>query len=480
MSDFPVDLTQLAQSQAPPPIPDGNNLPATSNAAPPSPMALAMARQQAGQQPPPQTSNQPPRPQLILEQLIRGLAKPPQTPPDAMGVSRPVSRLDTFESFLGNFVNALGHGLAASGHGPGAFGRGFGAAVTAPYEQAQQQFQQSQAAQANQAEIQQKQAQSQLTQAQTGMYGQTVMTPYGPMNQALAAKVFPAMIRAEGQTTSATIGANARIKAARLGLGPTVDVPKDLQEQLNLPPQLPLKMLNQAESAANKPLTVVQGASDAYVVNKDTNAKKALGVGSGRIAATMARPVQVADPNAPGGVRYMPAGEAMRTGAPAASSASVTAPKAVIKEFTSGTAGKTLNSFNTATDHLRILSQLGDALNNGSTPLINRFANAYATQTGGAAPTTFNMAKQAVAGEIAKTFKGQATEGEITAINSTLNAAQSPAQLKGAISTALQLMESKRQALLEQYNAGIKAQPAFPQPKAGGGSVDNLLNKHGF
>jgi len=164
------------------PIPDASSLPLTSNAAPPSPEQIALARIQAGQQPPRQ-SQQPPVPQPILQTLIQGLARPPQTQPDQMGVSRPVSRLDTFESFLGNFVTALGQGLSAA-HGPGAFGKGFGAAVTAPYQQAVGQFEQGQSAQANQAEIQQKQAQTALTQRQTELTGQmaTISIPgMGPM-----------------------------------------------------------------------------------------------------------------------------------------------------------------------------------------------------------------------------------------------------------------------------------------------------------
>lgn len=80
-------------------------------------------------------------------------------------MARPVSRMDTFEHFLGNFVQALGQGMAAA-HGPGAAGKGFGAAVGAPYQQAMQQFQVGQQAQANQAEIQQRQAQTQVTQAE--------------------------------------------------------------------------------------------------------------------------------------------------------------------------------------------------------------------------------------------------------------------------------------------------------------------------
>lgn len=420
-------------------------------------------------QAPAQQAMQPPRPggkPLLLDYIQnmikggRGQVQPGQAP------ERPQSRGDMTLNFMGQFLSNMAEGLKESGHGPGANLRGAAGAMQAPYGRAVQQYQMQQQQQAQQAQIASEQAKTQLTEAQAEQAKNVVMTPYGPMNQKLAEKVFPA-----------AIAGGAKVTSAQIGQGMGVDVPKDLQEQFGVPAKMPIKQLNALESAANKPLTTVQGANDAFVVNKQTGAKTALGVGSGRLAMVMNRPVQVADPKNPGGVIYMPAGEAMRLGLPAASSANVTVPKGVMKEFTSGASAKTLNSFNTATEHLKLLSSLGDALDNGNIPLINTAANRVATATGGAAPTSFNMAKQAVAGEIAKTFKGQATEGEISAINSTLNNAQSPTQLKGAINTALSLMESKRAALMKQYDEGIKNQPAFPT-SGNDGAMDRLSKKY--
>jgi hypothetical protein len=390
-----------------------------------------------------------------------------------------VSKQEFFRDMLGKFFYAVGTGLANRGQGPGADARGAGAALTALPNLAIQQ---------QQMDIQRQQAQgmgayhqAQATALQNrsalkdvpmvGSDGKPVMGSDGqPVMMKLPADQAEKYLQATttaGQHAAATTGAAqtgaaAKVTAAQISQGIPVAVPKELQEQFGAPAQLPLKQLNALESAANKPLTTVQGATDSYLLNKQTGDKTALGVGSGRVAATLARPVQVADPDNPGGVKYMPAGEAMRTGAQAATSAQVTVPKSVMKDFTSGQSAKTLNSFNTATEHLKLLSQLGDALDNGKLPIINKIANRYATATGGAAPTSFDMAKQAVAGEVAKTFKGQATEGEIAAINSTLNNAQSPQQLKDAIGTALALMESKREALMKQYDQGIKSNPAFP------------------
>lgn len=399
-----------------------------------------------------------------IKQMIhpQGTVQPGQAQPTSP--SRGHATLDFIQQFLGN----LSQGLAAAGHGPGANLRGFAGGVEAPYERALGQFQTGQQAQLAQSQIAAQQSKSALEKAQADQLANVVQTPYGPMSSALAAKVFPAAIAAQGRTGAAQIGGQARVQAAQIGQGMMTDVPQELQEQFGVPAKLPIKQLNALESAANKPLTVVQGANDSYVVNKNTQAKKALGVGSSRIAAIDARAVKVADPNTPGGVRYVPVSEAKRLGLQADTSATVKVPASVLKDFTSGKSAQTLNSFNTATEHLKLLDQLGDALGNGDVPRVNALGNAISKATGGAAPVSFDMAKQAVAGEVAKTFKGQATEGEISALNSVISNAQSPAQLKGAISTALSLMESKRAALMEQYNQGIKGQPAFPQGKSSG------------
>src|SRR5262249_40915793 len=147
----------------------------------------------------------------------------------------------------------------------------------------------------------------QLAQAQIAQGGaQPVETPYGKMPAALAGKILSPYLGYEGKIGAAQIGgqsreaaaqtgaqarvqgaqigagartqaaqteADARVKAAQMNLGPMAAVPEDLQQQFGLPAQLPLRMLNQAESAANRPLTTVYGADDAYAVNRQTGAK---------------------------------------------------------------------------------------------------------------------------------------------------------------------------------------------------------------
>jgi hypothetical protein len=151
--------------------------------------------------------------------------------------------------------------------------------------------------------------------------------------------------------------------------------------------------------------------------------------------------------------------------------------KKVAEYFTSGEGGKTLNNFNTATEHLGQLQKLGEALQNGDIPLVNQLSNAWKTATGEAAPSNFNTVKAAVSGEIGKTFKGNVTDEELKTITANVSNAQSPEQLKGFIDQSLALMKSKIHASATQYGQGVQGKPAFPAEGTAGG-VNDLVNKY--
>src|SRR5579871_1123961 len=166
------------------------------------------------------------------------------------------------------------------------FGGGFEGAEMQPYQKALMA-----------TNLAQERAKTSLITNQANQMGQSVMimTPNGPMyvpaflaKGALGSSISgqyrqgAAETEAQAKTDSAKIGAQGRVDAAKASYGPLADVPQDLQDQFGLPAKLPLKFLNTAESAANKPLTVVAGANDSYTVNKQTGQKTALGVEIGR------------------------------------------------------------------------------------------------------------------------------------------------------------------------------------------------------
>jgi hypothetical protein len=136
--------------------------------------------------------------------------------------------------------------------------------------------------------------------------------------------------------------------------------------------------------------------------------------------------------------------------------------KGMGKYMTSGEGGKNLTNFNTAIDHAKQLDKAVDALNNGDIRALNSIGNQAGYQFGSDKTTNFNVIKNALSGEVSKVFKGgQATDAEIHAVQAPFDAANSPQQLKGAIKQAIYLMNSKRDALKQQYESGEKGKPNF-------------------
>lgn len=123
------------------------------------------------------------------------------------------------------------------------------------------------------------------------------------------------------------------------------------------------------------------------------------------------------------------------------------------KAFGTGKQSDTVRSIGTAYRHLDTLSQLGEALANGDTQVINRVANTVSAQMGGAPPTTFDAAKQIVAAEVVKAIT--ATGGgvkERTAAEERISSASSPAQLAGIINDAYKpLLEGQLTGFRQQY-----------------------------
>jgi len=132
------------------------------------------------------------------------------------------------------------------------------------------------------------------------------------------------------------------------------------------------------------------------------------------------------------------------------------------KYMTQGEGGKNLTAFNTAIEHANQLNSAVDALQNGDNRTLNKVGNALGYEFGDNRTTNFNVIKSALSGEISKVFKGgQATDAEIKEVQGPFDTANSPAQLKGAINNAIRLMNSKRDALKQQFESGVQGKPNF-------------------
>ena len=123
--------------------------------------------------------------------------------------------------------------------------------------------------------------------------------------------------------------------------------------------------------------------------------------------------------------------------------------------FAVGKQGDTVRSFNVAVEHLDTLNHLIGALKNSDMLTFNKLANEIAKQTGQAAPTNFESARQIVTNEVTKATVGaQNALGDRQEIARTINVASSPEQLQGAIKNYQELMAGQLKGLGTQYYAG--------------------------
>lgn len=132
------------------------------------------------------------------------------------------------------------------------------------------------------------------------------------------------------------------------------------------------------------------------------------------------------------------------------------------QDFSSkGKSGQSVTSLNTVYGHIADLAAKGQELNNvDGVPIINTYVNdaknAYASGSGGDKANNFNLARNAVADEMSKVFKGAGiSDHEIEQWKGTIHSSQSPTQLRGAIKTAFGLIESRMAALNNARDAGM-------------------------
>lgn len=127
----------------------------------------------------------------------------------------------------------------------------------------------------------------------------------------------------------------------------------------------------------------------------------------------------------------------------------------VKEDFASGKSATAVQSFNVMVSHLKTLNTLATALNNNDVQTINRISNVFSSQFGTAAPTSFNAAKRIVTDEIVKAVTGAAGAlGDREEAQSTLDAANTPAQLAGVIHTYMQLAAGQLAGYRQKYQVG--------------------------
>lgn len=132
---------------------------------------------------------------------------------------------------------------------------------------------------------------------------------------------------------------------------------------------------------------------------------------------------------------------------------------ATAKDFASGKAAANVTSLNTTVGHLEGLMKAADALNNVRIPAVNSVTNWIADNTGDERISNFNLNRNAVSDELAKVFRQTGmSDREIRQWKENFSINFSPEQFKGAIKTAIELLESRLNSLSEQRNRGMSTQ----------------------
>lgn len=265
---------------------------------------------------------------------------------------------------------------------------------------------------------------------------------------------------ADQRLTGTEYSADKRLQGTQANLGPMLDVSPELQDQFGAPPKLPVRQLNALETAAKKPLTVVQGQNGASVVNEigagaglTGGQTRNLGLGS----PSNARAVQVVDPNNLGQTMMETAGEATRTHAAGTGSASLQVPRQAAKAAVPTGIGDLKVGFTTAISHAQLLRDAAKALNNGDQQTLNGLKNAFKTEFGYSGPITAQAISDAYGSELTNVIsKGHMTDAEAAKTGKTIDLAkQNPATVDSVLSAYQALMKSKMDNLDKQTNSAV-------------------------
>jgi len=128
------------------------------------------------------------------------------------------------------------------------------------------------------------------------------------------------------------------------------------------------------------------------------------------------------------------------------------------KDFTSGLSARNITALNTAIGHLNSLKQEAAKLNNTWSPDLNRVVNSVQSdRLGDPRVNNFKVVARALSAELAKVFKGAGAPAltELKDWESSIDPNMSQAQFDGLVQGAAHLMQSRIEALGEQYKQGM-------------------------
>lgn len=129
-------------------------------------------------------------------------------------------------------------------------------------------------------------------------------------------------------------------------------------------------------------------------------------------------------------------------------------------DFTSGKSAQQINALNTVVGHVVTLNEKMKDLGNTSATFVNWAKNALSQAAGQPQVTSFETAKEAVASELVRVWRqAGGAEADIKAWKDQLSSSASPQQLKAAMGTIGDLLESKLESMQNQYQQGMGTTP---------------------
>ncbi len=128
--------------------------------------------------------------------------------------------------------------------------------------------------------------------------------------------------------------------------------------------------------------------------------------------------------------------------------------QSIARAFGGGERGRNLDTLNTVADHVVLLREYAEALNNNEIPRANQVLNRLATETGKPQVKDFNTVKTVMADEFVRLMTSTGgTESDRKNMNDLFEALGAPEQLAGTINAATRLISGRLKAL-EQHYAG--------------------------
>lgn len=256
--------------------------------------------------------------------------------------------------------------------------------------------------------------------------------------------------------------------------------------------QVPLKIKNQANEMVNRGIKSVSAGGRQLLVDNQGNTIKDMGQATpltvinaqmGAFANPQSPEVQaMVDsvgqgkmdlPTALSSMRRNPAAAAQFMGAllskyPDYNQANFGVSAKTLQYFTTGEGAKQLTGFRTAIDHADLLDQAAQALHNGDSRTLSSLKNTFQTQFGSPDVTTFDAIANAYNHEVSSVIsKGHITDKEVATGGATMPSNANYETIHSVMQAYKQLMSAKAHELMQQYDQGRQAQPAFPQTQSG-------------